>query len=126
MRFLKKIGKGGKQGQWKEGENGGVGGKVGRVCQLLSESPFEGTDGSNIQVFEGSVAVGISGQSGYWQPKRIISLSKFPIYSWECGRILCGKPQTAHDKVAQFQHKTGVTSAGFLAVFPLPSYFEPL
>lgn len=51
---------------------------MGRVCQLLSESPFKGTNGSNIQVFEGSVAIGVSGQSGYWQPKRIIRSLKIP------------------------------------------------
>lgn len=49
--------------------------------------------------------------------RELLGLAKFPPYPWEHGRILCGKPWTEHDKVAQFQHKTGVTSAGFLAVF---------
>lgn len=63
-----------------------MGRKVGWVYQLLSESPAEGTNGLNIQVFEGSVSIGASGQSGYWEPKRITRSLKIPhlsIGTWQ-------------------------------------------
>lgn len=53
----------------------------------------------------------------YWEPKRIIRSLKIPHLPMGTWHNSMWNTPSRHDKVSQFQHKTGVTSAGFLAAF---------
>lgn len=68
----KKRQAGRKEGQWRERRRGcrGEGGKGGSSAFWIPS--IERAHGPNIQIFEGSVAIGTSDQSGYREPKKII------------------------------------------------------
>lgn len=55
------------------GREGGAGAEGGTGVSSTFRIPgSEGAHGPNIRGFEGTVAIGTSDQSGYWEPKRII------------------------------------------------------
>lgn len=125
MQILEKIGKGRQEGKKFSGQRERRRG-AGDISSALSIPSIEGERGPNSQVFEGSVAIGTSDQSGYWEPMRIIRSLKTLYLATGMWQNCTWKTKENVTKQHSFSLKQELLQQFFLALFPLPSCFEPL